>query len=272
MPQVTLSRKVSFSSGHRYWLPLLNEAANREVFGEWASKYNHGHNYVLWVSAKAEVNESDGMVVNIKWIDDILKERVVARFDQKSINDEIPEFAHQSSSLENLLRHFRETLRDLPGNVELTALKLEETPLLYGEWQLENDMITITRSYEFAASHRLDVPELGHEENVRLFGKCNNPNGHGHNYVLEVTVSGEIAEPSGMMVDLGELDEVVNREVVDRYDHKNLDMDIPEFNGKNTTSEVVGLTIFDRLTNVVPGQLERIRLYETARNMFEVSR
>lgn len=272
MPQVTLARKVSFSSGHRYWLSLLNESANREVFGVWASKFNHGHNYVLWVSARGEVNESDGMVVNIKWIDDILKERVVARLDQKSINDEISEFADRSPSLENLLRYFRDTLRDLPGGVELSALKLEETPLLYGEWHLKNDMITITRSYEFAASHRLDVPELGHEENVRLFGKCNNQNGHGHNYVLEVTVSGEISEPSGMMVDLGELDQVVHREVVDRYDHKNLDMDIPEFAGKNTTSEVVGLTIFDRLTNVVPGQLERIRLYETARNMFEVSR
>jgi len=272
MPQVTLARKVSFSSGHRYWLPSLNEQGNRELYGEWASPFNHGHNFVLWVSARGEVNESDGMVVNIKWIDDVLQQRVVAKFDQKSINDQIPEFAERSPSLENLLKYFRSTLHELPGNVVLSHLKLEETPLLYGEWTLETDMITLTRTYEFAASHRLHVSALAPEENVRLFGKCNNENGHGHNYVLEVTVSGEISEPSGMLVDLGELDQTVHREVVDRYDHKNLDLDIPEFEGKNTTSEVVGLMIFDRLQFAIPAQLERIRLYETARNMFEVTR
>jgi 6-pyruvoyltetrahydropterin/6-carboxytetrahydropterin synthase len=269
---VTLSRKVSFSSGHRYWFSSKTLTENQAVFGRWASPYNHGHNYVLWVSAMGNVDESNGMVVNIKWIDDVLKERVVAKFDQKSINDEIAGFEEVSPSLENMLRWFAVELRELPGGVELTHLRLEETPLLYGEWQMENDMITLTRVYEFAASHRLDVPELGGEENLRLFGKCNNLHGHGHNYVLEVTVSGDIDPVSGMMVDLGLLDEVCHREVVDRYDHRNLDLDIAEFAGRNTTSEIVALEIFDRLKNHVPGQLERVRLFETARNAFEVSR
>lgn len=269
---VTLTRKVSFSSGHRYWLKGKSEAENRSLFGAWASPFNHGHNYVLWVSARGPVDPQNGMVVNIKWIDDVLQERVVDAFDQKSINDEIPEFASRAPSLENLLLYFRDRLQGLPGGVETTALKLEETPLLYGEWHKANDMLTITRTYEFAAAHRLDVPDLSREENLRLFGKCNNPNGHGHNYVLEVTVSGTPDEATGMMLDLSELDAVCGTEVVDRYDHRNLDQDIPEFAGKNTTSEVVAQEIFNRLDGKVPGTLQRVRLLETARNVFEVAR
>lgn len=272
MGLVTLTRKISFSSGHRYWLASRSESENRDLFGPWASPFNHGHNYVLWVSARGPVDESNGMVVNIKWIDDVLKERVIARFDQKSINDEVEGFVDRSPSLENLLLYFRDELRGLPGGVETTHLKLEETPLLYGEWSGETDMVTITRIYEFAASHRLDVPALGHDENMRLFGKCNNPNGHGHNYVLEVTVSGVIDPVTGMSVDLETLDSVCEQEVVGRYDHKNLDLDIPEFAGRNTTSEVVAAEIFGRLEGAVPGRLERVRLFETARNVFEVSR
>ncbi|MFM9871953.1 MAG: 6-carboxytetrahydropterin synthase [Fimbriimonadaceae bacterium] len=269
---VTLTRKISFSSGHRYWLDSKSEAENREIFGPWASRFNHGHNYVLWVSCRGKVDDSNGMVVNIKWIDDALKLLVLSKFDQKSINDEVEGFGERSPSVENLLLYFRDLLNELPGGVELVNLKLEETPLLYGEWTNEKDMITLTRIYEFAASHRLDVPALGEAENLRLFGKCNNLNGHGHNYVLEVTVSGEVDPVSGMMVDLGELDAVCEREVVGRYDHKNLDLDIPEFAGKNTTSEVVVQMIFDRLVGTVPGRLERVRLLETARNVFEVGR
>lgn len=269
---VTLTRKIAFSSGHRYWLPSRSPDENRRLFGRWASPFNHGHNYVLWVSARGEVDPHNGMVVNIKWIDDVLQERVVAAFDQKSINDEIPAFFEKAPSLENLLHHFQECLSELPGNAELIALKLEETPVLYGEWHKEKDMLTLTRIYEFAAAHRLDVPELGPEENRRLFGKCNNPNGHGHNYVLEVTVSGPVDPATGMMLDFGELDAACCREVVDRYDHQNLDLDIPEFAGRNTTSEVVAQEIFARLDGKVPGTLQRIRLFETARNVFEVAR
>ncbi|MCB0826453.1 MAG: 6-carboxytetrahydropterin synthase [Armatimonadetes bacterium] len=271
MSLVSLSRRVTFSSGHRYWRADLSAEENRALYGEWASPFNHGHNYVLWVTARGVVDPENGMVVNIKWIDDVLQEKVVQTFNQKSINDEIPWFFDKSSSLENLLAYFRHELQNLPGNVELSQLKLEETETLYAEWHTENNMTTLTRIYELAASHRLHVPELSGEENVRLFGKCNRENGHGHNYVLEVTVTGAINAETGMMVDIGALDEAVERLVVDRYDHHNLDMDIPELAGKNTTSEVVAQAIFDLLQGNIPGDLVRVRLFETARNMFEVT-
>ncbi|MCW5936329.1 MAG: 6-carboxytetrahydropterin synthase [Fimbriimonadaceae bacterium] len=270
MSTVTLSRRVTFSSGHRYWLSALSEEENRARFGAWASPYNHGHNYVLWVSAAGPVDPVNGMVVNIKWIDDVLQDRVVQVFNGKSINDEVPGMAGRTPTVENLLLFFRDTLRDLPGGIPLAALKLEESETFYGEWRLQDDMISITRTYEFAASHRLHVESLSHEENIRLFGKCNNPNGHGHNYVLEVTVTGEPDPLTGMIVDLATLDEVVEREIVGRYDHKNLDQDVPEFAGRNTTSEVVAQMIFDRLKDKLHSRLVKVSLFETARNRFEV--
>ena len=132
-------------------------------------------------------------------------------------------------------------------------------------------MVYLTRKAEFAASHYYHNPELSQEENQRLFGKCNNPNGHGHNYVLEVTVTGDQDSRTGFVCDLDQVDEVVHREVVDRYDHHNLDTDIDELAGLNTTSEVVATAIFDRLKDSLPVRLLRVRLFETARNVFEVS-
>ena len=88
-----------------------------------------------------------------------------------------------------------------------------------------------TRVYEFSASHRLQSDSLSEQENRDLFGKCNYPNGHGHNYVLEVTVAGPVDPITGRVINPDALDEIVNREVVERYDHRHLNLDIPEFAG-----------------------------------------
>ncbi len=271
-----LTRRVTFSAGHRYWRSNWSEAKNHEVFGPWASPYNHGHNYVLDVTAEGEVDPTNGMVVNIKRIDDVLKRDILQQFDQKSINDQVPAFESQSPSLENLLAYLADTLRgafaaDFP-DLRLAHLRLEEMPTLWGELDLTTKMLTLTRTYEFAAAHRLQADALSHATNLELYGKCNNPAGHGHNYVLEVTVSGAPDPVSGMMIDLGELDRVVHVAVVDRYDHRNLNEDLPEFQGRVTTSEVVVQEIWDRLDGVIPGELFRVRLWETARNAFEVTR
>src|SRR5438445_12147566 len=89
-------------------------------------------------------------------------------------------------------------------------------------------MVLITRKIEFSASHLYDNPALSPEENRRVFGKCNNPHGHGHNYTLEVTVAGETDPVTGMMVDLGELEEFLEREVMEGMDHRHLNGEVPE--------------------------------------------
>ncbi|MFZ4506239.1 MAG: 6-carboxytetrahydropterin synthase [Fimbriimonas sp.] len=271
---VRMTRRVTFSAGHRFWNPKLDLEGNRAIFREDASPYNHGHNYVLDVTTAGEVDPRTGMIVNIKVIDDVLKAHVLARYHQKSLNDEVPAFFETPPTVEKLLLDIAGILQEprrLPGEVSSTGLRLEETPLTYAELDLEKSLMTLTRTYEFAASHRLHAPVLSTDENVALFGKCNNPNGHGHNYVLEVTVAGSPDPITGQLVARKELDEVVAREVVDRYDHKNLSVDIPEFEGINATSEVVAQVIFDRLAGKVPASLHRVRLHETARNIFEVT-
>jgi 6-pyruvoyltetrahydropterin/6-carboxytetrahydropterin synthase len=266
----SMTRKIGFSSGHRYWFAKKTDQENKSLFGNWGSKYNHGHNYVLDTTVAGDVNELNGMIVNIKDIDVILKNRLLPQFANRSINDEIPRFESVAPCLENLLLYiWHEILAaGLPSEVELTNIKLEEMPSLYGEY--DGMKTTITRTYEFAASHRLHVPSYSPEKNLELFGKCNNEAGHGHNYLLEVTVSGEPHPTTGMLCSIDDLDAAVHREVVDRYDHKNFNYDIPEFENCPTTSEFVARVIYQRLQNSVPATLERIRLHETARNIFEV--
>jgi 6-pyruvoyltetrahydropterin/6-carboxytetrahydropterin synthase len=266
-----LTRQVAFSSGHRYWLAHLSEAENRALFGEWASPYNHGHNYVLSVTVSGRVDERHGMVVNIKDIDDVLKDRVVSRYDQKSLNDEVEEFSDRSTSTEFVALAIRDILKPvLPSEVRLENVRVYETPLLFVDAG-EGDIVHLTRVYEFAASHRLDVPSLSLDENLELFGKCNNAAGHGHNYVLEVAVSGVPDGATGMIADLGAIDKVVEDEVVGRYDHKHLNEDIPEFKGLNPTTEVVTRMIWKRLEGKLPAKLHKVLVRETARNIFEYS-
>lgn len=269
--KVKLTRRVTFSAGHRYWFAHLRPDENKALFGEWASPYSHGHNYVLYVTVEGLIDPEHGMVVNIKTIDDVLKHEIVSLLDGKSLNDEVPHFGNQSPTTENILRFIWDTLVKpgvLPLEAKLKGIRLDETETLYGE--LDEHKMTLTRTYEFAASHRLHVPTYSGDQNIALFGKCNNPAGHGHNYVLEVTVSGELDAHTGMMVSLEELDKKVNELVVDRYDHKHLNEDIPEFKDKVPTSEVVAEEIFNRLNGQLPIKLQRIRLLETARNIFEV--
>lgn len=269
-----MTRRVGFSSGHRYWFSDLDAAGNRELFGEWASPFSHGHNYFLEATVEGSIDPKTGMIVNIKLIDDVLRERIVSQFDGRSINDEVPHFRTVAPCVENIVAYARDRLAEsgaMPDECRLVALKLEETPTFSGEITLNPPMLTLTRSYEFAASHRLHSPALTESENLALFGKCNNPAGHGHNYVLEVTFTGEADPRTGMIADLEAVDAAVESEVVDRYDHKNLSVDLPEFADKPATSEYVAQEIFDRLNGALPAKLVRIRLYETARNIFEVS-
>lgn len=269
---IRLTRQVAFSSGHRFWWPELSRPENEALFGPYASPYNHGHNYLLEVTVEGEIDQSHGMVVNIKVIDDLLKANVLRAYDLRSINDEVPGFEHTPPCLENLLLDLRSRIEPhLPREVRLVHLRLQEMPTLYAELVLPEAMITFTRVYEFAASHRLDAPGLASEENLRLFGKCNNPHGHGHNYLLEVTVTGQPDPRTGFLCSLDELDEAVNRLIVDRYDHRNLNCEIPELEGQNPTSEVVAQAIFQQLEGKLPAKLHRVRLHETARNIFEVS-
>ena len=138
-------------------------------------------------------------------------------------------------------------------------------------------MMKLTRRYRFSASHRLHAPSLAEDENQQIYGKCNNPFGHGHDYVVEVVVRGEVDGETGRVVDLKRLDGLVRREVVDPFEHKNLNLDIPEFRNVVPTSENVAVAVAQRLRKAWDAEfgqapwLDLIRIHETRRNIFEIS-
>jgi 6-pyruvoyltetrahydropterin/6-carboxytetrahydropterin synthase len=129
--------------------------------------------------------------------------------------------------------------------------------------------LELTRRYSFNAAHRLHSPFLSDEENRRVYGKCNNPYGHGHNYVAEVTVTGPLDPATGMIAHLTELDQFVQREVIEPMDHSNLNMDLPAFRERVPTTENLCMEIFNRLRHFPGARLVRVRLEETGRNSFE---
>ena len=128
-------------------------------------------------------------------------------------------------------------------------------------------MIYITRKLEVCASHRLFNPEYSDEKNAQVFGLCNNPNGHGHNYVMEVTVRGEVHPETGMVLDLKALKKLVNEEIILKVDHKNLNVDVPFLKDIIPTAENLAIQFWEVLeSRLESGQLHEIKLYESERN------
>ena len=129
--------------------------------------------------------------------------------------------------------------------------------------------VELGRRYRFAASHRLHSRHLSEEENDRVFGKCNNPYGHGHNYVLEVSLSGKIDPATGMIANLADLDAFVERHVLEEFDHRSLNEDVAAFRAKVPTTENLCIEIFHRLKHFPHAKLERVHIQETGNNSFE---
>jgi len=127
------------------------------------------------------------------------------------------------------------------------------------------------RRYHLSASHRLHTAALSAEDNRKIYGKCNNPFGHGHNYVVELCVSGQIDPATGMVINLAVLDLIAEREILSRYDHMNLNT-LKEFENRVPTTENLCIAIYDRLAPAITAaHLERVRVEETANNFFEYS-
>ena len=128
-------------------------------------------------------------------------------------------------------------------------------------------MIYITRRLEFCASHRLFNPDFSDKKNESTFGLCNNPNGHGHNYVLEVTVKGEVDPETGMVLDLKALKKLINEEIINKVDHKNLNVDVDFLKAVIPTAENIAIQIWNILKpKIKSGELHEVKLFESERN------
>lgn len=273
---LALTRLVTFNAGHVYKGGGLSRAELEKTFGVAAEPSGHGHDYVLEVTIEGEVDSTDGMVVNIKTLDAIL-ENLIEPLDHKMLNQSLPEFRDAVPTTERLAQVLWSRLPKEIGRARARALKLQEHPGLYVELEgKEPAMVYLTRSVEFAAAHRLHSEALSPDENRRVYGKCNNPNGHGHNYVAEITVKGDPDARTGVVVDLGKLDELLKHEIDERFDHKHLNLDTPYFKDRVPTAENIARAIWELIEKKVPAcresgkvALHRVRLIETARSWFD---
>ncbi|MCZ7601532.1 MAG: 6-carboxytetrahydropterin synthase [Melioribacteraceae bacterium] len=131
-------------------------------------------------------------------------------------------------------------------------------------------MVYVTRRETFSASHRLYNPEFSEEDNNKVFGKCNNQNGHGHNYVLEVIVAGEIDPQTGYVIDLKELKKIIKENVIKKIDHKHLNFDVDFMKNIIPTAENIAVGIWGQLVDKIPaGKLYSVKVYETENNYAE---
>lgn len=221
---------------------------------------------VLRVTVQGEPDLASGYLLNIKDIDRAVRERVVP---------EVREVLLRAPGLPvtSLVLHCADLLRQAWAPRELSRLELRLSPFLSYAWNvLEPTMIQLSQKFEFSAAHRLHSEQLSAEANLATFGKCNNPHGHGHNYELEVTVAGEPDAVTGVLIGVEELERIVDREVIEAFDHKHLNLEVSEFSTLNPSVENIARVIYDRLALVMkqtPCTLAKVTVWETPKTWAE---
>jgi 6-pyruvoyltetrahydropterin/6-carboxytetrahydropterin synthase len=273
-----ITRRACFSASHLYWLPELSEAENRRRFGPCSLAPGHGHNYELIVAMGGPL-DADGMVLNLSDVKHAIRKQVVAPLDFRFLNEVWPEFdlsrpEGRLPTTEALALAIRDRLAP---HLPLVGLRLYEQPSLWadvlpGSNPDPMEAFLSIRTH-FAAAHRLARPELSQAENEAIYGKCARPHGHGHNYLLDVTVRGGIDPRTGMVCDLSALQKLVEDLVVEPFDHTFLNKDVAHFATTVPTAENIALHIADRLSEPIAAsgaRLHRVRLQESPNNAAEV--
>lgn len=228
-----------------------------------------GHNYVLDVCVESATLATGGMIINCDILKGLIKKQLVNELEGCDLSD-LEEMAQTNPTPEALLTLCRDRLQPrLPERVVLSWVTLREKSDVVYQIEGTQSMIKITLKSDFSAAHRLHSTELTDAENRELFGKCNNPSGHGHNYGLEATFEGNLDPKTGTAANLSLLRKVVQA-AADRFDHKHLNEDCEEFRDVNPTAENVCRIIFENLKGQVkPARLVRVAIRETEKNFFE---
>lgn len=263
---IRLTREVRFSvdrdwAGHvEFSRPVTNSWAG------WPSAVGIVPYLRLRATVAGEPDAATGYLCNIVLLDDLLRRHAIP-YAAESLREH-----GWRMPAEHLLDHIWERMREeAPMYAPLVALELCVTPCLrYAIKRERPEMILLTQQFEFAAAHRLHCPELSDEENVRTFGKCNNPRGHGHNYLLEVTVAGEPDAQTGVVLPLPRFEEIVKERVIDRLDHQHLNEDTEEFREVNPSVENIARVVWELLAeHVRPATLHTVRVWETPKTWAE---
>ncbi|MEM6867593.1 MAG: 6-carboxytetrahydropterin synthase [Cyanobacteria bacterium P01_C01_bin.121] len=264
-----INRRSQFSASHRYWLSELSEAENQQRFGKCTHKMGHGHNYELYVSIESELDPY-GMVLNLTEAKEIIHKKIIEPLDFSYLNDTWDEFKATLPTTEHIARVIWQRLSP---HLPVVNVQLFETPELWADYKGNGMEAYLTVSAHFSAAHRLALADLSYEENCEIYGKCARPNGHGHNYTVEITVKGEIDERTGMIVDLVALQNAIAHHVIEPYDHTFLNKDLPYFTTVVPTSENIVLRICQLLRQPIANigvTLYKVKLVESPNNSAEV--
>ena len=269
-----ITRRATFSASHRYWLPELTPEQNQARFGACSLEPGHGHNYELIVAMGGGL-DADGMVLNLSDVKHAIRDQVTGQLDFRCLNGVWPEFDLQrpEAMLPTTEGLALAIWRRLAPHLPLMGLRLHETDTLWADVLGDSMEAFLTIRTHFAAAHRLARPELSSEQNDAIYGKCARPHGHGHNYLLEVTVRGAIDPRTGMVCDLAALQQQVDALVVEPFDHTFLNKDVAHFATTVPTAENIALHIADLLSAPVAelgATLHKIRLQESPNNAAEV--
>ena len=252
---------VRFSAARRTYSPHLSDAENVELFGRAASPAGHGHGYRLRVTLQGEPDERFGLIAPHAEVSAALA-AVRDRLDHRNLAVEVPELAGEPLTTESLARLiYCQLARRLP----VARVRLNETPEFFAEFDGKEVGLGLERS--FSAAHRLRVTRLSEEENRALFGRCANPNGHGHRYTVQATVAAPYDARSGTVFRLDRLDAALGASLA-RWDRRHLDLETDDFRDTPSTGENLLLRLFPRLDHLLDGTLSRLRLFETANNRF----
>ena len=287
-----ITRRATFSASHRYWLPELSDDDNRARFGPCTLAPGHGHNYELIVAMGGPL-DGDGMVLNLSEVKHAIRAEVTDQLNFRFLNEAWPDFdlSRPEGCLPTTEAVCRAIWTRLAPHLPLVGLRLYEQPDLWVDLLPPSPAVApahaalspaqpaapmeafLSIRTHFAAAHRLARPELSQAENEAIYGKCARPHGHGHNYLLDVTVRGRIDPRTGMVCDLATLQRLVDDLVVEPFDHTFLNKDVEHFASTVPTAENIALHIADLLTGPIAAagaRLHKVRLQESPNNAAEV--
>jgi 6-pyruvoyltetrahydropterin/6-carboxytetrahydropterin synthase len=251
-----------FSAARQTTSPRLTSAENQKLFGVAASPFGHGHNYRARLTFRSDQGAGDFALVRFADIQSCL-ESLRNELDHRNLNHEVLALIDQPITTENLARHIHERVRE---TLPINRVRLHETDDFFAEhWDGEEYFLGL--QIAFSAAHRLHAGTLGAEDNLALYGKCNNPLGHGHRYLTEATISGPFDERSGTLMDFAVFQTAV-AEAVAPWRDKHLDLETEEFRDKPSTGENIVQALWPRFDSRLDGRLVRLRLWETLNNRF----
>jgi 6-pyruvoyltetrahydropterin/6-carboxytetrahydropterin synthase len=248
-----------FSAARQTMSPHLSEAENDQLFGIAASPHGHGHEYRVRLTMRsADVVHQDVHACIAA---------LTAELDHRNLNHEVPGLALLPKTTEAIAQYiFNRAAQSLP----LHRVRLHERGDFFAEYYASGQHL-LAMQMPFSAVHRLQSYEHSAEQNQGMYGKCNNPRGHGHLYVSEATIGGQLDERSGTLCNFVELQEAL-RESVKPWHNRHLDLETEEFRQHPSTGENIVQVLWDKMAPLVPQQLQRLRLWETANNRFTLRR